>query len=158
MRSIDNIKLVMRDAVAAAATGFTTTTNGVNMANYNRCRITLLLTQSGAGTATVTLKQGTTTTVNTALAFTEYWKNEAGSPSDDLTRVAATTLTTAGAGTGDNIYIFEIKAEDLTKTSANKYIRMNVASISNNTAAALFYELYDARYPADPEDLTSAAS
>lgn len=153
--SIMNGKFAMPDAVNAAATGFTTTTNGVNMEGYNRCRITLMLTQSGAGTATVTLKQGTTSTVNTALAFTRYWKNEVGS-GDTLTEVAATTLTTAGATTGDNIYIFEIKAEDLTKTSANKWVRMNVASISNNTAAALTYFLYEPRYGADADVTVTA--
>jgi hypothetical protein len=114
------------------------------MSGHNRCVIKLFLTQAGAGTATVTLKQGTTTTASTALAFAKYWKNELGT--DVLTEVEATTLTTAGAFTGDNMYIFEVKAEDLDKTSANRFIRMNVASISNNTAACLIYELYEPRY------------
>jgi len=156
MQMVDNCKLVVRDAVNASATGFTTATNSVNMKNYNRCRITLVLTQSGAGTATVTLKQGTTTTASTALAFAEYWKNELGT--DVLTKTTATTLTTAGAFTGDNIYIFEVKAEDLDKTSANTFIRMNVASISNNTAAALFYDLYEPRYATAGDQMISAES
>jgi len=156
MQSVNNVKVVMRDAVDAASTGFTTATNSVNMENYNRCRIGLFLTQSGAGTATVTLKQGTTTTASTALAFSEYWKNEAGT--DALTKVTASTLTTAGAYTGDNMYFFEVKAEDLTKTSANKFIRMNVASLSNNTAACLIYTLYEPRYGSSAGSLPTAES
>ena len=144
-------------APQAAATGFTTTTTGVNLADYNRCRIVLTLEQAGAGTATVTLKQGTTSTVDTALAMVRYWKNEVGS-GDTYTEVEATTLTTAGATTGTNVYIFEIKAEDLTKTSANTWLRLNVASISNNTAASLEYYLYEARYGADADATLTAVA
>ena len=156
MQMIDNCKLVVRDAVNAGATAFQTTTNSVNMKNYNRCRITLVLTQSGAGTATVTLKQGTTTTASTALAYAEYWKNELGT--DVLTKVTSATLTNAGAYTGDNIYIFEVKAEDLTKTSDNTFIRLDVASISNNTAACLFYDLYEPRYATAADQMITAES
>lgn len=158
MRLVENCKIVNPDGPGAGTTDLNTATNSVNMANYNRCQIVLTLTQSGAGTGTVTLKQGTTTTASTALAFTEYWSNEAGSPSDALTRVEASTLTTAGAGTGVNIYVFEVKAEDLTKTSANKYIRLNLASLGNNTASNLEYRLYEPRHPAKAGNMISGAS
>jgi len=144
MQMVQNVKIVNPDGPQAAASAFTTATNSVNMTNYNRCMIVLDLVQAGAGTATVTLKQGTTTTASTALAYTKYWKNEDGG--DTLTQVVASTLTTAGAYTGANRYVFEVKAEDLTKTSANKYIRCNIAALSNNTAANLSYYLYEPRF------------
>jgi hypothetical protein len=141
---VDNIKFASPDGPGAAVAAFSTSTNFVNMANYRRCRITLHLSQSGAGTATVTLKQGASSGAGTALAFSEYWKNELGT--DVLTQVAATTLTTAGAYTGDNTYVFEVKADDMTE--GYKLLRMNVASLSNNTAADLFYDCYEPRFAA----------
>jgi len=156
MRLIDNIQIAVKDAVGAAATGFTTATNSVNMSGYDRCAIVLILTQAGAGTATVTLNQGTTTTASTALGFTKYYKNETGVTTAKLTEVEATTLTTAGPTTGTNVYVFEVLAEDLAVNSDNKFLRMNVASISNNTAACLFYVLYNGRQGANHESLVDA--
>ena len=152
MRLVDNVKFSSPDGPGAAVTDFNTSTNTVNMSVYDRCRITLHLSQAGAGTATVTLKQGTTTGAGAALAYSEYWENEAGG--DALTQVAATTQTAAGAYTGDNIYIFEVKADELTE--GNKLLRMNVASLSNNTAADLFYDLYQPRFAAGASANTTA--
>jgi hypothetical protein len=160
-RMVENVKHVDVDGLVASATGFTTTTKGVNMAGYNRCRITLKLQQAGAGTATVTLKQGSSSTVNTALTFAEYWKNETGVSTDALTLVEASTLTTAGPTTALNVYVFEVKADMLdtdTFGSENTWIRMNVASISNNTAASLCYDLYEPRVAKGADALPSALS
>jgi len=153
-----NSKLVVRDAVGAAATQFTTDANTVNMKGYNRCRAVLILTQSGAGTGTVTLKQSTVAagTDEKALAFAEYWKNETGTTTDALTLVTASTLTTAGAATATNMYVFEIRADQLDIDNAFTFVRLDLVSLSNNTAACLFYELYEPRVAKGPDAMPTA--
>lgn len=160
MRLSDNVKITMPDLPAAAATGFTTATNCIDMANYRRARIILALTQAGAGTATVTLKQAAAAdgSDEKALTFAGYLKNETGVTTDALTAVEATTLTTAGPTTGLNVYVFEVRSEELDQANSFRYLRMNVASISNNTAAAMWYELYDCRNTAGADDMPTGIS
>ena len=153
MQMIDNVK-TSRTEVQAAATAFQTATNSVDMENYNRCRITLVLEQAGAGTATATLKQGTTTTAATALAYTDYMSNELGT--DVMSKVTSATATAIGGYTGTNTYQWEIIAEDLTKTSANNHVRLDVASISNNTAGYIQYDLYEPRYAKEAASMLTA--
>jgi len=158
MRLIDNIAIAIPDAVAAAASSFTVDTNVVDMANYRRCLAVLVLTQSGAGTATVTLKQSAAAdgSDEKALAFASYLKNETGVTTSDLTLVEATTLTTAGALTGTNTYVFDIQAEDLDADNGFRYVRLDVASLSNNTAAALIYIPYEPRHSNGAADMPEA--
>jgi len=155
MRLTDNVVLAMPDLPAAAATAFTVDTNVIDMSNARKVRCILALTQSGAGTATVTLKQSSDAAGATekALAFTGYLKNETGVTTDVLTAVSASTLTTAGPTTGLNVYVFEIKAEDLDVANDFRYVRLDVASLSNNTAAALWYEAYELRHNAGAGDM-----
>ena len=162
MRLVENTKIVMRDAMVASAT-LQTATKSVNMAKYNRCRITLFVTTNGSGAdGTVTLKQGSSTTASTALAFREYWKSDDDSGNtagdDDLTRVSASTLTTAGAATATSMYVFEVKVDMLdtdTVGSENRYIRMDVTAISNATHTVIVYELYEPRYALGAVDMPS---
>jgi hypothetical protein len=137
---------------------------GVNMAKYAKCRILLFITTSGsAADGTVTLKQGTAiASVNTALAFSEYWKcdNIVGDTAGDdaLTRVAASTLTTAGASTATSLYVFEVRADMLdtdTFKSENQYIRLNCSAVTNCTHIACVYELYEPRYARGAENMPS---
>jgi len=158
MRFVDNMQIVVKDAVGAAATAFQTATASVDMSGWQKCAAVLVLTQAGAGTATVTLKQGTTSTAATALAFSKYYKNETGVTTAALTEVVATTLTTAGAATATNVYVFEVKAEDLNVDDGYRFIRLDVASISTNTAAALFYILYNGDFKGNYESLIDGAS
>jgi len=166
MRLTENVKTVMRDAMVGASTDFATATKGVNMAKYAKCRILLFITTTGAvGDTVVTLKQGTTTTVSTALAFTEYWKceniNGDTAADDALTKVSATTLTTAGATSATSLYIFEIRADMLdtaTFASENQYVRCNVATGANKaniSHLAMVYELYEPRYARGAESMPS---
>jgi len=158
MRLIDNIAIAIPDAVAAAASDFTVDTNVIDMSNYRRVAAVLVLTQSGAGTATVTLKQSAAAdgSDEKALAFTSYLKNETGVTTSALTLIEATTLTTAGALTGTNTYVFDIKSEDLDVENSFRYVRLDVASLSNNTAAALFYVAYEPRHTAGATDIAEA--
>jgi len=162
MRLVENTKVVMRDAMVAAA-AMSTATKSVNMSKYNRCRITLLVTTSSTAVdGTVTLFQGTTTTCSTALAFSEYWSaaaiNGDTAGDDALVRTEASTLITAGASTATSMYVFEVNVSDLntdTYGSENKYIRANVTAISNATHAALIYELYEPRIALGAEAMPS---
>ena len=161
MRLTGNTKIVMRDPMETGA--LDTATKSVNMSKYNRCRVMLFITTSGAAAdGTVTLKQGTTTTASTALAFAEYWKCDTISgdtaANDALTRVEATTLTTAGASTATSLYIFEVKADMLntdTQGSENHYIRLNCTAVTNCTHIAVVYELYEPRYSTGEDNMPS---
>jgi hypothetical protein len=164
MRLTENTKVVMRDPMETGA--LDTATKSVNMKNYAKCRIMLFITTNNtAADGTVTLKQGTTTTASTALAFTEYWKGETISGdtagNDALTRVEATTLTTAGASTATSVYIFEVRADMLdtdTFKSENQYIRLNCTAVTNCTHIACIYELYEPRYARGAENMPSVNS
>lgn len=160
MQMVANSTVAQPDLVLAGATGFTTAGNCVNMADYHRCVIKLTLNQAGAGTATVTLKQATdgAGSDEKALAFVEYWKNEVGVTTNQIVKVEASTLTTAGPTTGQNTYFFEVKNDALDIDNDFTYVRLNAASISNNTAASLEYCLYEPRYqrgPAEAPDVIS---
>lgn len=140
MRLSERGLLVMPSAMNTSGTN-TTATESVNMKGYNRCRVTFMATLSGAGGGAITLKQGSSTTASTALAFADYTASIAGT----VTHTVATTATGLGS-TGECWWSFEIKAEDLntdTYGSENTYVRMNTASFSNLTACGILYELYE---------------
>jgi len=160
MRLADNVKTTIVDGPAAAVTDFNTATNCIDMANYNRCRITLALTQAGAGTGTVTLVQAAAANGSDekALAFAEYFKNETGVSTDTLTRVEASTLTTAGPTTALNVYVFEVKGEDLDQDNGFRYVRLDLDTLANNTAADLRYDLYEPRYTLGATDMPTGIS
>ena len=128
------------------------------MSNYRRVLAVLVLTQSGAGTGTVTLKQSAAAdgSDEKALTFASYLKNETGVTTSALTLVEATTLTTAGALTGTNTYVFDIRAEELDVANSFRYARLDLASLSNNTAAALFYIPYEPRHTCGATDTPEA--
>lgn len=165
MRLVENSKIAIRDAIGATG-GLTTAGNGVCMAKYNRCRITLLIACSDAAVVggAVTLKQGTSlTSVDTALAFAEYWKNEdvLGATGDALTRVEATTLA-AGVRNKTAMYVFEVKSDMLgtdTDGSENTCIRLNLTDITTATESCmLIYELYEPRYAMGAEGLPTVVA
>lgn len=165
MRLVENSKIAVRDAIGATG-GLTTVGNGVSMAKYNRCRITLLIACNDAavGGGAVTLKQGTSlASVNTELSFAEYWKNEdvLGSTGDALTRVEATSCS-AGVRNKTAMYVFEVKSDMLstdTDGSENTCIRLNLADITTATeSCVLIYELYEPRYAMGAEGLPTVVA
>ena len=159
MRLTDEVKTVIKEPPSTA--GFTTTSMGVNMANYARCKITLITDCSDAAVVggAVTLFQGTSATCETALPFTEYWKNEDMEAGDTLTKVTATTLASAGVRNKLAMYVFEVKADQLdtdTFGSENTYIRLNMTAITTATGTSvLMYQLYEPRYVRGAENLPS---
>jgi len=158
MRLIDNIKIAQPDLVLATATTFTTDTNVVDMGNYRRCMIILSLNQTSAATGTVTLKLSSDVagTTEKALAFAGYLKNETGVTVDTLTAVTAATLTTAGPTTGQNTYVFEVKADDMDADNSFRYLRMDVTGLSANTTAGILYVMYEPRYTCGATDMPAA--
>jgi len=160
MRLIENSKIIIKDALQGTG-GLQTAGNGVSMAKYNRCRITLLVVCSDAAVVggAVLLKQGTTATCSTALAYTEYWKNEDVLAGDTLTRVEAATCA-AGVRNKTAMYVFEVKSDMLdsdTHGSENVYVRLDLADITTATEAhSLIYELYEPRYALGAEGMPTA--
>jgi hypothetical protein len=154
----ENAAIAMPDLVLAAATTFTTDTNVIDLTQYAECLCILQLNQSGAGTGTVTLKQSSVAdgSDEKALAFTEYWNNETGVTTSVLTRVEAAALTTAGANTGANTYVFRVRAEMLDSDNDFRFVRLDLASLSNNTAAALIYIPYAPYVARGADDMPEA--
>ena len=141
--------------------GLQTAGNGVNMANYAKCRAILIVACSDAAVVggAVTLKQGTTATCSTSLAYSEYWKNEDVLAGDTLTKTTATSCA-AGVRNKTAMYIFEIRADMLdsdTFKSENQYVRLDLADITTATEThSLFYELYEPRYARGAENMPTA--
>ena len=162
MRLTENTKITIKDAINTTG-GLQTAGNGVNMRNYAKCRVILLVACSNAAVVNgaVTLKQGTTATCSTALAFTEMWKNEDMLAGDMLTRTAVTANTfNAGVQNKTAMYIMEIRADMLdsaTFASENQYVRCDVADITTATEVeALIYELYEPRYARGSDNMPTA--
>lgn len=150
----ETVKTTIYD-IGSSVSAFQTAANNIDMKNYERLGIWLILKQSGAGTATVTLKQATDTagSDDKALAFAKYWKNETGVSTDALTEVEASTLTTAGPTTGLNVYYFDIRADRVDAANNFRFIRMDVASLSNNDVAAIVYQPYGGKQIGAPDDM-----
>lgn len=157
MRLVENTKTVIKDAIGTSP--LQTAANGVNMRNYAKCKITLIVacTDAAVVAGTVTLKQGTTATCSTALAFSEYWKNEDVLAADALTRVEASTLASGGIRNKTAKYVFEVRADMLdsdTFGSENQYIRLDQAAITTATGThTLIYELYEPRIARGAENM-----
>lgn len=160
MRLVENSKIVIKDAVGTSP--LQTAANGVSMKDYMKCRITLIVacTDAAVVAGTVTLKQGTTATCSTALAFAEYWKNEDVLAGDTLTKVSATTLATAGIQNKTAMYVFEVRSDMLdsdTFGSENVYIRLDQSAITTATGThTLIYELYEPRRARGAENMPTA--
>jgi hypothetical protein len=151
----ENSAVAFPDLVLAAATAFNTAANTVDLTQYNEVLIVLQLNQAGAGTGAVTLKQSSLSdgSDEKALAFTEYFKNEVGVTTSVLTRVAGSTLTTAGPTTGANTYLFRVRAEMLDADNDFRFVRLDLAGLANNTAAALIYIPYAATVARGADDM-----
>ena len=147
--------IVVRDApdVSQPLT-FTTTTNSVNMENYDSVLCVLIITDAGTA-CTVTMKQGTTATANTALGFTKYYYKAAYATNAWVEGTASSNTFDTGAATATGIYAVPVTADMLTDTY--KFIRMHCASTANATGA-LLYIPYNARFPSDPTDLVDSIS
>ena len=160
MRLVENTKIVIKDAIGTSP--LQTAANGVNMRNYAKCKITLIVacTDAAVVAGTVTLKQGTTATCSTALAFSEYWKNEDCEAGDTLTRVEATTLASAGIRDKVATYIFEIRADMLdtdTFKSENQYVGLTMTDLTTATEdVSCVFELYEPRYSRGAANMPTA--
>ena len=158
-RMVENSKIIIKDALGTSP--LQTAGNGVNMRNYAKCRITLLVATSNAVVVAglVTLKQGTTATCATALAYSEYWRNLDVLAGDTLTRVEATSCTGA-VQNKTAMYIFEVRADMLdtdTFKSENQYIRLDQSAVTTATSThTVIYELYEPRYARGAENMPTA--
>ncbi len=117
---------------------------------YDQIQFVIMTGAWAAGTAAVTLLQGTDIAfaTNKALAFTRMWTNDAavGSPILVETAVAANTfnLDTALA-----TYIIEVDADSLDVDNVFDCIRLDVATPgANNDYYVVIADLYHARYAA----------
>ena len=152
------LSVICKDAPDTSNMEFTTTTNGVNMKNYENVVACLIVTDAGTGSV-VTMKQGTTSTVNTALTFTKYFYIADISAGTTLTEGTASSNTfTTGTGSKTGLYMVPVRGDMLDKTqeSEDSYVRMNCAS-ATSAVGAMFYLCWKPRFSGDPTAMPSVA-
>ena len=157
-RFVDNIKTVIG---AGNATVSSLSEDAISLENYDKVQIELIVTiSSGTDTGAVTLLQSTDAagSDDKTLAFAKYYVNAAVSTADTLTKTTATSNTfNAGGAAATRHYIIEIMAEDLDQANDFKFVRLNLADITNGTAT-LLYHCYKSRFGGDYAQLKSAVA
>lgn len=123
--------------------------DAVNLSNYARCLIEIVLSiSSGTASGAVTVKQATDNAAGSekALSFSEYWYNHTVSANDILTRsVASSNTFNAGGAAETRHYFIDVLAADLDQANDFDHIRVDLADVTNGTATML-YHLYKARH------------
>lgn len=125
------------------------TPDAVKMNNWNHLTIYILVDNgTSPGGSAITLKQGSTSSPATALAFTKAWKNIDVAAGDTLTEftVSSNTFTTDTTNDKNLLYVIEVDADDLTE--GNNWVAVGVGNASN-CAASVLYALSDSRYAGD---------
>lgn len=137
------------DAPLGTATVFQTAGNGINMKNWKTVVAVFALNSAGTAHA-VTMKQGTTSSPATTLAFTKYFYKTTG----DWTAGTAESNTFNADGAVARLFAVPITADMLDKTqgSEDTYVRMDVAA-QTATAGALFYLCFGPRFGGDTTSL-----
>ena len=103
----------------------------------------------GTGSA-ITLKQGTTSTASTALAFTSYfYKADIGTNTWVAGTASSNTFTT-GTASASGIYAIDVDVSSMTATY--KFLRMDCAAAAGATAG-IFYIPYQPRYQTAPASM-----
>jgi len=147
--------ILVKDApdISAPLT-FTTTTNSVDLAEFEAVLAVLIITDAATG-CVVTAKQGTTTTANTALGFTKYWYKADIGTNTWVEGTATSNTFTTGVASATGIYAVPITAGMLTDTY--RWVRLNCASTANATGA-LLYVPHRGRFPSDAASMQDASS
>lgn len=157
-RLVNDIKKVLGVA-PANYTGAASTTTVVSLKNYNHATITILTGAWAAGTAAVTLKQGTSIAFGTNKALPlpgPIWTNTLAPAVDTLIETPVVS-DTFNLSTANTVYVIEVDAETLDGTNGYDCLQVAVASPGAN---ADFYsvevELSGARYAGLPANQPSA--
>jgi len=132
-------------------TGATCPNVELSMKLYDKAQIVIMTGPWAAGTAAVTLEQGTDIAfgTNKALGFTLMWTNSAlvASPQLVATAVAANTFDVANVANAT--YIIEVDADSLDQDNGYDCIRLAIASPGAHADYYVAYaDLYTARYAA----------
>lgn len=122
----------------------------VSLKGYAGCSIVIAVDNATTVTGgAVTLKQATAVagTSEKALAFSTYLANTDVGASDTLVETTATsnTFTTDTTDNKNQLYVIDVKAEDLDVANGFDCIRVDVASMAN-AIEGVFYILHGARY------------
>lgn len=155
---LSQMDIVLKDAINASNCAFTTTTNGIKVDKYHRCLILLIALDAGTA-ATITLKQGTSSTVNTALSFTKMWSKLDISSSNEWLETAVTSDTfNTGTSSKTAVYAIDVDLDTLSKTAGSEatYLRCNVAT-GTSGKGVLIYIPYSPRYGTDMADKPAIA-
>lgn len=116
-----------KDYNSAAATA-----EWINMSKYDRVVFIIQTGAWAAGTAAVTLNEGTAdATGSQALAFTKMYTNDGAATTDTLTETTVTS-NTFNLDTANSLYVIEVTASMLTRASNFDWVNLAIASPGAN--------------------------
>lgn len=130
--------------------GAATTGDVYCLKGYDRIQFAIFAGAWAAGTAAVTLLQGTDVAfaTNKALGFTRMWTNDADVTSPVLVDTAV-VANTFNIDTALATYIIEVDADSLDVTNVFDCVRLDVASPGQNSDFyVVIADLYHARFAA----------
>jgi len=123
----------------------------LSMKLYDKVQFVIMTGAWAAGTAAVTLEQGTDIAfgTNKALGFTLMWTNNAAVASPQLVATAVVGNTFNVANVANATYIIEVDADTLDQDGGFDCVRLAIASPGANADFYCAYaDLYTARYAA----------
>ena len=123
----------------------------LSMKLYDKVQFVIMTGAWAAGTAAVTLEQGTNIAfgASKALGFTLMWTNNAAVASPQLVATAVVGNTFNVANVANATYIIEVDADTLDQDGGFDCVRLAIASPGANADFYCAYaDLYTARYAA----------
>lgn len=129
----------------------TSTPDYVSLKYYERVAVIILVKNATTVTGSaITLKQATAVagTNEKALAFTKAYRNIDTGAADALAEfdVTSNTFTTNNTNSKNQMYVIEVKAEDLDVNNGFDCIRAGTGDATAATVTVL-YALYGAKFP-----------
>ena len=120
----------------------------VSMKGYGNLAVIIHFGAVGTGVA-ITMKQatdvGNSLSDEKALAYSKIYAN-VGLTTDTLTETTVTANTYTFGNDPNQLYVIEVRAEDLDINNGFDCARVNIASGSGTTVCGILYVLYNNRY------------
>lgn len=142
-----NSKIVSSNVPVDIANG-AVTGDYVSMKGYGNLAVILHFGAVGTGVA-ITMKQATDVSNSLsdekALAYTKIYAN-AGLTTDTLTETAVSGNSYTFGNDPNQLYVIEVRAEDLDINNGFDCARVNIASGAGTTICGIIYVLYNPRY------------
>lgn len=157
MTFAENVKIV--EAIKPQTGASARSGDWVSLKNHRKCAIVVQIAMGNAATTAITVDKATSvsgTGESTGIAFGPYWANTTTQSTDTLTRTGSsstTSITSSSAGTGAELYVIQINAEDLGNFDCVQ-VELGASNAANLVSAT--YYLYEPRFaqPIPPAAIT----